>query len=42
MGMIRSEAEAKNEILNYRAGEATGTVRILSTPPLLSTMGSTL
>lgn len=42
MGVIRSEAEAKNETLTYRAGEETGTARILSTPPLLSTMGSRL
>ena len=42
MGMIRSEAEARNERLTYRAGEETGTARILSTPPLLSTIGSTL
>ena len=42
IGMIRSEADAKNETLTYRAGEAAGTARILSAPPLLSTMGSTL
>lgn len=42
MAMIRSEAEAKNENLTYRVGETTGTARILSTPPRLSTMGSTL
>ncbi|MGO9438624.1 MAG: YgfZ/GcvT domain-containing protein [Terracidiphilus sp.] len=33
MGMIRSEAEARNEPLTYRAGETTGSARILAAPP---------
>jgi folate-binding protein YgfZ len=35
IGMIRSEAETHNEPLTYRAGSASGTARILSTPPKL-------
>jgi folate-binding protein YgfZ len=35
MGMIRSEAETRNEPLTYWAGGATGTARILSSPPKL-------
>ena len=33
LGMIRGDAEARNEPLTYRVGEATGTARILSAPP---------
>jgi folate-binding protein YgfZ len=32
MGMVRSEAEAKNEPITYQAGETTGTAHILSAP----------
>lgn len=35
LGMIRGEAETRNEPLTYRAGAAAGTARILSTPPKL-------
>jgi folate-binding protein YgfZ len=33
LGMIRSEAEARNESLTYRAGSDAGTARILTTSP---------
>lgn len=33
LGMIREEAETKNEVLTYRAGTGTGTARILNAPP---------
>jgi folate-binding protein YgfZ len=33
LGMIRSEAETRNEPLTYRAGADAGTARILTTPP---------
>jgi folate-binding Fe-S cluster repair protein YgfZ len=33
LGMIRAEAEARNQPLTYRAGEVTGTARILAGPP---------
>lgn len=35
MGMIRGEAEARDEPLTYRAGAASGKARILSAPPNL-------
>ncbi len=35
LGMIRAEAESKNEPLAYGSGEASGTARILSAPPNL-------
>jgi folate-binding protein YgfZ len=36
LGMIRGEAEARNEPLTYTAGTATGVARILAIPPTLS------
>ena len=33
LGMIRSEADARNEPFTYRAGSDAGTARILTTPP---------
>ena len=33
LGMIRSEAEARNEPLQYSVGAETGSARILSAPP---------
>jgi folate-binding protein YgfZ len=39
MGMIRSEAELRNEPLNYAVGEATGIARILATPPTFDGKG---
>jgi folate-binding protein YgfZ len=33
LGMIRSEAEARNEPFTYRAGAVTGSARILTAPP---------
>jgi folate-binding protein YgfZ len=33
LGMIRSEAEARNEPFIYRVGSGAGTARILTTPP---------
>lgn len=33
LGMIREEAEIKNEALTYRAGTVSGTARILPAPP---------
>jgi folate-binding protein YgfZ len=33
LGMIRGEAEVRNEPLGYTAGEAAGTARILAAPP---------
>jgi folate-binding protein YgfZ len=35
LGMIRAEAEARNEPLSYAAGTGTGTARILTEPPTL-------
>ena len=35
LGMMRGEAEARNEALTYTAGAATGTARILAAPPNL-------
>lgn len=35
LGMVRGEAEARNEALTYTAGAATGTARILAAPPNL-------
>jgi folate-binding protein YgfZ len=35
LGMIRGEAEARNEPLTYTAGTATGVARILAIPPTL-------
>ena len=35
LGMIRGEAEARNEPFTYTAGTATGTARILAAPPKL-------
>jgi aminomethyltransferase len=35
LGMIRSEAEARNLPLAYQAGELTGSARILASPPTL-------
>jgi folate-binding protein YgfZ len=35
LGMIRGEAELRNQPLNYTAGTATGTARILPVPPSL-------
>jgi hypothetical protein len=35
LGMIRGEAELRNQPLNYTAGTATGTARILAAPPNL-------
>jgi folate-binding protein YgfZ len=35
LGMIRAEAEIRNQSLTYTAGDATGTVRILTGPPEL-------
>jgi len=35
MGMVRAEAEARNEPLTYQVGSATGRARILSAPPKL-------
>ena len=36
LGMMRGEAEARNEALTYTAGAATGTARILAAPPNLA------
>jgi folate-binding protein YgfZ len=36
LGMVRSEAELKNEPLTYTAGTVTGTARILAAPPTLN------
>jgi folate-binding protein YgfZ len=33
LGMIRREAETRNELFTYRAGSDAGTARILTTPP---------
>jgi hypothetical protein len=33
LGMIRGEAELRNETLKYTAGTAAGTARILTAPP---------
>jgi len=33
LGMIRTEMEARNEPLTYRAGAVTGSARILTAPP---------
>ena len=35
LGMMRAEAEARTEALTYTAGEATGTARVLASPPNL-------
>jgi aminomethyltransferase len=35
LGMIRGEAELRNQPLTYAAGTATGTARILAAPPSL-------
>jgi len=35
IGMIRVEAEARNEPLTYGSGDARGTARVLNTPPTL-------
>jgi len=35
LGMMRGEAEARNETLTFTAGAATGTARILAAPPNL-------
>ena len=36
LGMIRGEAELRNQPLNYTAGAAAGTARILAAPPTLN------
>jgi len=33
LGMVKGEAEAKNQPLSYEAGETTGTARLLAGPP---------
>jgi hypothetical protein len=33
LGMIRGEAELRNQPFTYTAGEAAGTARILAAPP---------
>jgi len=35
LGMVRAEAEAKNQTFSYTAGTATGSARILAEPPTL-------
>ena len=35
LGMVRSEAEAGEQVLSYKAGAVAGTARILETPPKL-------
>jgi folate-binding protein YgfZ len=35
VGMVRSEAEAGEQVLSYKAGAVAGTARILETPPKL-------
>jgi len=36
LGMIRGEAEVRNQTLSYTADSATGAARILSEPPVLN------
>jgi len=36
LGMIRGEAEVRNQTLSYKADSATGAARILSEPPVLN------
>jgi hypothetical protein len=35
LGMMRGEAEARNQPFSYTAGTGTGTARILAAPPVL-------
>jgi folate-binding protein YgfZ len=35
LGMVRAEAEAKNQTFSYTAGTASGSARILAEPPTL-------
>jgi hypothetical protein len=39
LGMIRAEAELRNQPFTYAAGAATGTARILAGPPALMRNG---